>query len=172
MTMLKGLAPIASAYARVLVLGSMPGAASLHAGQYYAHGRNRFWPYMGILVGAEPSLPYPQRLQRLESAGIAVWDVIANCRREGSLDSAIHDETVNDFGGFLAQHPGIATVLFNGAKAETTFVRHALPALAHLGLRRRRLPSTSPANASQTDAAKLAAWRAALLEAGARLACD
>jgi hypoxanthine-DNA glycosylase len=172
MTLLKGLAPIASADACVLVLGSMPGAASLQAGQYYAHGQNRFWPFMGILVGAEPSLPYAQRLQRLESAGIAVWDVIANCRREGSLDTAIRDETANDFGLFLAQHTGIATVLFNGAKAEATFARHVLPTLARTGLRRQRLPSTSPANASQPDAAKLAAWRAALLEAGARLARD
>lgn len=170
MTMLKGLAPIASVDACVLVLGSMPGAASLQAGQYYAHRQNRFWPFMGMLVGAEPSLPYAQRLQRLESAGIAVWDVIANCRREGSLDSAIRDETVNDFGQFLAQHRGVATLLFNGAKAETTFARHVLPTLAHAGLRRIRLPSTSPANASQTDAAKLCAWRTALLEAGARLA--
>ena len=172
MTILKGLAPIASADARVLVLGSMPGAASLKAGQYYAHGQNRFWPYMGVLVGAEPSLPYALRLQRLQSAGIAVWDVIANCRRDGSLDSAIRDETVNDFGAFLAKHTDVSTVLFNGAKAETTFVRRVLPELAHAGLRRQRLPSTSPANASQTDASKLSAWRAALLEGGARLARD
>jgi len=156
----------------VLVLGSMPGAASLLAGQYYAHRQNRFWPFMGVLVGAHPVLPYAQRLQRLGSAGIAVWDVIANCRREGSLDSAIRDETVNDFDLFLARHPGVATVLFNGAKAETTFVRRVLPTLAGAELRRLRLPSTSPANASQTDAAKLAAWRDGLRDAGARLAMD
>lgn len=172
MATLHGLPPIASADACVLIVGSMPGAASLQAGQYYAHGQNRFWPFMGALVGAAPSLPYAQRMQRLESAGIAVWDVIANCRREGSLDSAIHDESVNDFGLFLAQHPGVATVLFNGAKAEATFVRRVLPTLVGAGVRRQRLPSTSPANASQTDAAKLAAWRDALLEAGARLLID
>jgi len=153
----------------VLVLGSMPGAASLLAGQYYAHRQNRFWPFMGVLVGAHPALPYAQRLQRLGSAGIAVWDVIAHCRREGSLDTSIRDETVNDFEPFLAQHPGVSTVLFNGAKAETTFLRR-VPTLAGGELRHQRLPSTSPANASQTDAAKLAAWRDALRDAGARLA--
>ena len=104
------------------------------------------------------------------AAGIALWDVIAHCRREGSLDSAIRDEVVNDFGRFLGEHSRIGTVLFNGAKAETSFVRHVLPTLARSGLTCRRLPSTSPANASQTDAAKLAAWHAALLDAGARLA--
>lgn len=170
MPTLQGLPPIASADARVLILGSMPGAASLQAGQYYAHRQNRFWPFMGTLIGANPSLSYPQRVQRLHSAGIAVWDVIANCRREGSLDSAIRDEAVNDFGHFLADHASIATVLFNGAKAETTFVRRVLPALGQTGLSCYRLPSTSPANASQSEAAKLVAWREALLEAGARLA--
>lgn len=156
----------------MLVLGSMPGAASLLAGQYYAHPQNRFWRYMGVLVGAHPVLPYAQRVQRLGSAGIAVWDVIANCRREGSLDTAIRDETVNDFNLFLARHPGVATVLFNGVMAETTFVRRVLPTLACTELRRLRLPSTSPANASQKDVAKLAAWRDALRDAGARLAMD
>ncbi len=170
MPTLLGLPPIASADARVLILGSMPGAASLQAGQYYAHRQNRFWPFMGALIGADPALPYPQRVQRLRSAGIALWDVIAHCRREGSLDSAIRDQAVNDFGGFLAGHSRVATVLFNGAKAESIFVRQVLPTLGPAALQCRRLPSTSPANASQTDAAKLAAWRAALLGAGAKLA--
>ena len=170
MPTLQGLPPIARADACVLILGSMPGVASLLAGEYYAHRQNRFWPFMGVLIDAGPALPYRQRVQLLRSAGIALWDVIAHCRREGSLDSAIRDEAVNDFGGFLAKHSRIGTVLFNGAKAETSFVRRVLPTLARSGLTCRRLPSTSPANASQTDAAKLAAWHAALLDAGARLA--
>ena len=172
MPTLHGLPPIASADACVLVLGSMPGAASLQAGQYYAHRQNRFWPFMAALIGADISMPYAQRVQRLRWAGIAVWDVIACCRREGSLDSAIRDEAVNDFGQFLAQHASVATVLFNGAKAETTFVRRVLPTLGSPGLLCRRLPSTSPANASQSEASKLAAWRDGLLEAGARLAIE
>ncbi len=169
MPTLQGLPPIANTDACVLILGSMPGAASLQAGQYYAHRQNRFWPFMGALIGAEPALPYPQRVQCLRAAGIALWDVIAHCRRDGSLDSAIRDEAVNDFGGFLAQHAGVATVLFNGAKAEASFIRQVLPTLADTALICRRLPSTSPANASQNNAAKLATWREALLNAGARL---
>lgn len=169
MRTLQGLPPIANADACVLILGSMPGAASLQAGQYYAHGQNRFWPYMGILIGADPALPYADRVQQLRSAGISLWDVIAHCQREGSLDSAIRDEIANDFAGFFAQHPRVGTVLFNGTKAETSFVRWVLPTLARPDLICRRLPSTSPANASQTDVSKLAAWRAALFEAGARV---
>lgn len=169
MPILQGLAPIARTDACVLILGSMPGAASLQAREYYAHRQNRFWPYMAALAGAHATLPYPQRVQRLHAAGVAVWDVIARCRREGSLDSAIRDEAVNDLGHFLARHRDVTTILFNGAKAESTFRRHVLPTLGAPALACRRLPSTSPANASQTDASKLAAWQAALHEAGARL---
>ena len=169
MPTLLGLPPIAGADACVLILGSMPGAASLQAGQYYAHPQNRFWPFMGALVGAHSILPYSDRVLRLRAAGIALWDVIALCRRKGSMDSAIRDEVANDFDGFLAAHPGIGSVLFNGAKAHDSFVRGVLPALGPCELKLQRLPSTSPANASQRDTVKLAAWRAALLGAGARL---
>lgn len=166
---LQGLAPIENPHACVLILGSMPGAASLLAGQYYAHARNRFWPLMGELVGATPQLPYSQRVQRLREAGMTLWDVIASCERAGSLDSAIRNETANDFATFFASHPAVRTVLFNGAKAEQGFRREVLPAVAHLGLTLQRLPSTSPANASQPAARKLDAWRSALIQAGARL---
>ncbi len=166
--MLRSFPPLQAPDARVLVLGSMPGAASLAAGQYYAHPQNRFWPIMGALVGAGPELPYAQRMQRLRAAGIALWDVLAECEREGSLDSAIRDETAvaNDFAGFLRHHRRVATVLFNGAKAEASFRRFVAGPLARPDLRLRRLPSTSPAHASLAYPAKLAAWREALSEAG------
>ncbi|MCF7223168.1 DNA-deoxyinosine glycosylase [Marilutibacter chinensis] len=167
---LAGLAPVVGDAPRALVLGSMPGAASLDAGQYYAHPRNSFWPFMGTLVGASPGLTYPERTARLAAAGIAVWDVIASCRRRGSLDSAIRDIQPNDFPAFLAEHATIGSVLFNGAMAEATFMRLVEPALSEHGLsdrlRYRRLPSTSPANAAQPRTVKLEAWRAALAESG------
>jgi len=160
--------PIARPDARALVLGSMPGVQSLQAGQYYAHPQNRFWPFMGALLGAGPELPYPDRCRRITRAGLAVWDVLASCERKGSLDSAIRDDTAepNDFAAFLEAHPRIATVLFNGSKAEASFRRLVLPRLDSSGLTLQRLPSTSPANASQPNAAKLALWREAFEEAG------
>lgn len=168
---LQGLPPVAARDARVLVLGSMPGAASLHAARYYAHPRNGFWPIMGQLVGASPPLPYEERLLRLQAAGIALWDVLDRCEREGSLDSSIRDDTAqaNDFASFFQMHGAIRTVLFNGAKAETSYRRLA-PPLATFGVRSQRLPSTSPANASVAPAAKLAAWREALQAAGVDVA--
>lgn len=160
--------PLTGNDVRVLVLGSMPGLKSLQAQQYYAHPQNRFWPFMGELVGADPALPYPERCNRLVGAGIALWDVLASCERPGSLDSAIRDDTalVNDFPRFLAAHPDIGTVLFNGAKAESTFVRRVLPHLAERSMRYLRLPSTSPANASQRHDDKLAAWHEGLHAGG------
>jgi TDG/mug DNA glycosylase family protein len=168
--LLQGLAPIAARDARVLVLGSMPGAASLQAQRYYAHPRNHFWPIMGELVGADPALEYAQRLQRLRASGIALWDVLDRCEREGSLDSAIRDDTAqaNDFAGFFRRHPQVRSVLFNGAKAQAAYARLA-PPLDSFGVRSHRLPSTSPANAAMPFAKKLAAWRDALQAAGVPL---
>src|SRR5688572_28986464 len=162
--MLQGFAPVVGQHARVLILGSMPGAASLRAAQYYAHPRNQFWPIMGELVGADPTLPYAQRLDRLTAAGIALWDVFARCEREGSLDADIHDDTAvaNDFAGFFAAQPGIRTVLLNGGKAEQGFRRIVLPALPGHELVCVRLPSTSPAHASLRAEHKRQAWREAL----------
>lgn len=162
MTRVCSFAPIEAAGARLLILGSMPGAASLAAGEYYAHPRNLFWPIMGELVGARPTLPYAQRIARLRGAGIALWDVLASCVRPGSLDSAIDDASVepNDFAGFFAGHPRIGQVFFNGAKAEQVFRRRVLGLVALPPLQLQRLPSTSPAHAGRTLAQKLAAWQA------------
>lgn len=167
MARLVAFPPAAQPDARVLVLGSMPGAASLRAAEYYAHPRNLFWPLMGTLAGAGPDLPYRARIAALNAAGIALWDVLADCERSGSLDSAIRDARRNDFDAFLAAHPRIGTVLFNGAKAEAEFLRGGMPLAARgRGLVLRRLPSTSPANASIPAATRLAAWRDALRNAG------
>ena len=160
MPLSQGFPPVAAPGARVLILGSMPGQASLRAGQYYAHERNAFWRIMGDLLGSGPELPYAQRLEKLTEAGIALWDVIAACERAGSLDADIVGSSVapNDFAGFFAVHRNIVRVYFNGAAAETAFRRHALPGFAGSSLQLTRLPSTSPAHAARGYAEKLAAW--------------
>jgi len=141
----------------------MPGEASLAAAAYYAHPRNAFWPIMGALFGAGPALPYPERLARLTASGVALWDVIAACERDGSLDSAIAPDSVeaNDFARLFRDCPCITHVFFNGTAAEAAFRRHvrghiALPPT----LQFTRLPSTSPAHAARGFDAKLAAWQA------------
>ncbi|WP_367398007.1 DNA-deoxyinosine glycosylase [Azonexus sp. R2A61] len=160
----QGFPPVAAADSRFLVLGSMPGQASLDAACYYAHPRNAFWPIMGDLLGFAPTAAYAVRLQALLDAGIALWDVIGRCRRAGSLDAAIEPDSieVNDFPAFLAVHRKIEAIFFNGAAAESAFRRHVLPSLAGPLPRRLRLPSTSPAHAALTLADKRSAWAVGL----------
>ena len=154
-------APVADSHAIVLILGSMPGKASLAAGHYYAHQRNMFWTIMGELIGAHPGLPYRDRLKILRSSKIALWDVLGSCIRKTSMDSHIEmdSEVPNDFNTFFLKHPGITHVFFNGAKAEQSFLKHIRPPLKTTTLKYQRLPSTSPANAGMTYQQKLLAWK-------------
>jgi hypoxanthine-DNA glycosylase len=150
-----GLGPIASAASRLIVLGSFPGAASLAAQQYYAHPRNQFWPILSALWGVDlVSQTYPQRVAELTRRGLALWDVYASCRREGSLDSAIEDAVPNDLAALPRRCPHLQAVAHNGGES----ARHMRVTQA-LGLPVYRLPSTSPANASWSFDRKLAAWR-------------
>jgi len=153
--LLEGLAPIAARNARLLVLGSFPGVASLAAQQYYAHPRNQFWPILSALWGVDlAALPYTRRIAEARRRGLAIWDVYAACRREGSLDSAIEAAELNDLAGLAAQLPLLAAIAHNGGESA-----RAMRVTRALGLPVHRLPSTSPANASWSFERKLAAWR-------------
>ena len=158
MTRIHSFAPIAHSDARVLILGSVPGVKSLEAMEYYAHPRNAFWEIMGSLCGATRGLPYAQRLERLQDAGIAVWDVLHSAEREGSLDSAIRHAIPNDLAGLLEGCPEIEVIALNGSYASATFKRYARSTLK-AKLRVVTLPSTSPANARSSLAQKLEVWR-------------
>lgn len=142
----------------------MPGRASLAATQYYAHPRNAFWPIMECLLAVPRSDTYAMRVAALEQAGFALWDVLASCARETSLDADIETASArpNDFSKFLADHPRLQTIYFNGTPARVLFERLVVPQLAttQQTITRVTLPSTSPANARLTFEQKLAAWSA------------
>ena len=162
---IRGFPPIADRRARILVLGSMPSAASLAARQYYAYRHNQFWRVAGELCGFEPDAPYEERRAGLRRCRIALWDVIESCVRPGSLDASIRDDSlrVNDFAAFFAAHRGIRRVCFNGHKAESAWRRHVLPSLPQsLIFEYRLLPSTSPAHAGMGYRSKLRVWRSAI----------
>lgn len=163
MTRCVGFPPVARPDARVLILGTMPGEESLRRRQYYARRTNAFWPIMGELFGADPELAYDQRLEALQNAGVAIWDVCETAWRPGSLDVNLKDVQPNDFAAFFAAHRGIDTICFNGKSAAKLFDRNVAPSLAEeiRGLPRIALPSTSPAHTVSFDE-KLALWRAAL----------
>lgn len=157
-----GLPAQAVRTARVLVLGSMPGTVSLREARYYAHPRNRFWPLMGLLCGIDPAAPYAQRLQALRTAGVALWDVIGQCRRHGSLDAAIvrGSEVPNPIADLIASLPDLRLVACNGAAAHRAFQRFIVPTLRQPLLAPvLALPSTSPANAAASLQVLQQAWQ-------------
>lgn len=164
--LLTGFAPILPPTPRVLVLGSMPSEASLSAGQYYAHPRNAFWPIMRVLLQLDASTTYADCVAALQRHGVALWDVVHQCRRVGSLDSAIDMSSVvlNDIGGLLQQHASIRAIFCNGGAASDLFQRHFGKQLPQLGrdIQVLRMPSTSPANARLSLQLKCEYWRVLL----------
>jgi len=164
MAQIHSFSPIADKHASILILGSMPGRASLAAHRYYAHPQNSFWRIMVQLLQVDPASSYEERVKAVKRARIAVWDVLQSCTREGSLDARIERDTqiANDFPAFFQAHKQITHVFFNGAKAEACFKLHVLRKLGDASLTYLRLPSTSPAHASASFAQKLKAWHAIL----------
>ncbi len=156
--------PIDPPRARVLVLGSLPGQASLAAGQYYAHPRNAFWPILESVLGIPRAAPYAERIDALRRHGIALWDVFRSARRPGSLDGDIRAAVPNDFPSLFARCPGIGRVLCNGALAHRAYLRHIRPTVPadFADLPVLPLPSTSPAHAGMSLAEKTRRWSEAL----------
>jgi TDG/mug DNA glycosylase family protein len=149
-----GFPPVAREDARLFILGSLPGDASLTARQYYAHPRNAFWRLVGSIIGEElQALDYPDRLERLKANRIGLWDVVAHAQRSGSLDQAIRDAGHNPLADYFARFPDLQAVAFNGATAAAA----GLKLLAMLPVRLIELPSSSPANTRPFDE-KAAAW--------------
>jgi hypoxanthine-DNA glycosylase len=162
----QGFAPIARHDARVLVLGSLPGQRSLQLAQYYGQPQNAFWRILADLTGVPAEADYAARVAGVLEQRIAVWDVVASAVRPGSLDADIDRRSVvaNDFHAFFAVHARIERICCNGATAAALYRRLVLPQLAS-SLQRlplRVLPSTSPAHASLSLAAKRSQWLAAL----------
>lgn len=165
---LQGLPPLVGVDTRVLVLGSFPSVKSLQLQQYYAHPQNHFWLIMQTLWPEAPwpaDRDYTQRSHCLLAQGVGLWDVYAQCEREGSLDSAIRAAQLNDFEALLQRCPRLSGIAHNGGES----FRHAKAvknSLLHAGLAEQvtlhRLPSTSPANASWTFEQKRTAWAAVM----------
>jgi TDG/mug DNA glycosylase family protein len=157
-------APVVNDDARILILGSMPGVASLAANQYYAHPHNAFWKIMARVFGFVENVSYDTRIAALQHGGIALWDVLQSCVRPGSLDTAIHTASVqaNAIPGLLHDHPGIVRVCCNGGAADKFYRKLVVPNLTNRPLDYLRLPSTSPAHAAMRFEQKLALWRDAL----------
>lgn len=150
-----GFAPVVDTDTRLLILGSLPGDASLKAAQYYAHPRNAFWPLIGGVLGEDLAvLPYEQRIDRLKARGVGLWDVIASAERSGSLDAAIRSPEAADLRGLIGGLPALRAVAFNG-KLATKLGRRIIADTGAIILV--DLPSSSPAHAISLSA-KAESW--------------
>jgi hypoxanthine-DNA glycosylase len=142
-TVKQSMAPVGSKDACLLILGSLPGEASLRARQYYAHPQNQFWRLLGLAIGEDlAGISYEARLARLAARNIGLWDVVGQAQRQGSLDGAIRGATPNQLREFAATHPRLKSIAFNG-KTAARLGRAALGDMS--GLELFDLPSSSPA---------------------------
>ena len=155
MTLKRAFDPVVDAHTRLLVLGSLPGDASLKAGQYYGNPQNGFWRLVGGVIGVDlVNLPYPDRLAALKAAGVGLWDVIASATRPGSLDTAIRDVEAADLNRLIETLPALRAIAFNGGTA-SRIGRRGL--MLRAGLALIDLPSSSPAYTRPLPE-KAAAW--------------
>ena len=139
----QSMAPVGATRPVLLLLGSLPGEASLRAQRYYAHPQNQFWRLIGAALD-EPlaALEYEERLARLAARGVGLWDVVGEAQRRGSLDGALRQVRVNPLAGFLADQPQLRAIGFNGQTA-ARLGRRAIGEGHELTLV--DLPSSSPA---------------------------
>lgn len=154
-------APVISPDTRVLILGSLPGEASLKAQRYYAHPQNQFWRLTGAVTGREdlPALDYGARLDALLAAKVGLWDTVASATRQGSLDAAIREAEHAPLAELVATLPNLRAIGFNG-KTSARIGRAQLVGtqLGGTGLALIDLPSSSPAHASLSLAEKRERW--------------
>ena len=136
------LPPVVTHEVRLLILGSLPGEASLAAERYYAHPRNQFWRLLETVLG-EPldALAYEERLRTLLGRGVGLWDTVASAERKGSLDGAMRSIAANPLQQLTAGLPRLEAIGFNGGTAARIGRRE----LGATPLQLIDLPSSSPA---------------------------
>lgn len=153
--MIHSFSPIVNSTTKLLILGTIPGNISLQQQEYYGNARNQFWKIMQPILGhSDTLLDYHSKIQLLQHHHIGLWDVVAACEREGSLDLNIKNPVVNDFVSFLKQYPTITTILFNGKAGYSLFFKKFGQIK---GITYYVMPSTSPANTMSFDN-KLKIW--------------
>lgn len=156
--LLSGFPPIIGNKPIVLILGSMPSVTSLEKQEYYGFKHNRFWKVMSYIFECDLK-DYEDKKQLIQDYHIILWDVIATCVREGSLDSNIKEVTCNNIEALLINYPTIEKVICNGKKSQELFLKH----FSHLNIQCIYLPSTSNANRSIKEVELFDIWKKELV---------
>ncbi|MGQ2985340.1 DNA-deoxyinosine glycosylase [Flavobacterium sp.] len=160
--MIMSFDPVVNDDSKILILGTMPGEKSLELQEYYGNRGNQFWKLLFTLFNEELTQDYDLKLDLLKRHRIAVWDVLAGCEREGSLDSNIKKEIPNDLEGFYERHANIRHVFFSSKNAAAYYDKYVG---RKQGIAYGTLPSPSGANATKSFAEKLAEWKQKILSA-------
>ena len=158
--MKKAFPPIVHKDSKLLILGTMPGEKSLDLQEYYGNRGNQFWKLLFTMLGKELIHDYTDKKLFLKEHHIAVWDVLAHCEREGSLDSNIKNEIPNDFETFYKQHPHIQNVLFSSKNASKYYDKYVG---RRVNIHYDILPSPSGAHATKSFLEKLDEWTQKIL---------
>ena len=157
--MIHSFPPFVNSNTEILILGTMPGIASLEKQEYYAHPRNHFWKIMYTLLKNLPiSEIFEEKIKLIQSNNIGLWDVLQNCERKGSLDIHIKNHIENDFEMLFEKFPGITKIVFNGKESHKYFLKKFGQIK---GITCYVMPSTSPANTISFEK-KLEIWSAIL----------
>jgi hypoxanthine-DNA glycosylase len=142
--MITSFSPFINSETEILILGTMPGIASLEKQEYYAHPRNHFWKIMYTLLDSLPiSVVFEEKIKLLQNNKIGLWDVLENCERNGSLDINIKNQKENDFETLFKNYPTITKIIFNGKESHKYFLKKFGQIK---GITYYVMPSTSPAN--------------------------
>lgn len=153
----RGFPPVLDENTEILILGSLPGDESLRRRQYYGHPGNDFWRLVGNAIGENlQDMNYETRLETLKRHKIGLWDVFKAGKREGSQDSNIREEEVNQFSILKKMAPELKVVCFNG-KTSGKYE----PVLRAIGYETKVLPSSSGINRRNVKKRE-SEWEAAL----------
>ncbi|MEO8237618.1 MAG: DNA-deoxyinosine glycosylase [Flavobacterium sp.] len=150
------LKPLVDDSSRILILGTMPGDQSIAKQQYYGNNGNHFWKILFTIFNEDFSVLYDDRKALLKKYHIALWNVLGNCKREGSSDSKITNEAVNDFTSLHIKYPNIKHIFFESKAAAKFFHKYATP---QNGISYHTLPSTSGLNAGISLSQKIESWK-------------
>ncbi|AKJ39388.1 DNA-deoxyinosine glycosylase [Methanosarcina barkeri] len=152
----QGFPPVIDVNTEILILGSLPSDVSIRKHQYYGHPGNDFWRLLGSIIREDlQNMNYQNRLETLKRNKIGLWDVFKAGKREGSEDTKIKDEEINQFSMLKDMTPNLKLVLFNGKKSG-----EYEPILRAMGYETKVLPSSSGANRRSLQSRK-SKWEAA-----------
>lgn len=151
--------PIYSPTSKILILGSLPSVKSREQAFYYGHPRNRFWKVLATIFQEEIPSTVEEKKTFLLAHDIALWDVVAKCKIQGSSDASIQEVEVTDLTRIL-NHAPIQAVFCNGATAWRYYHKFQE---SQTNLAATLLPSTSPANASYSLEKLVEKWKVPLL---------